>query len=36
MRVMEKAGMICAGRESEGDIELVTYVIERSVLRCAS
>lgn len=30
MRVMEKAGMTFVGREREGDLEVVTYVKERS------
>ena len=28
MKVMEKAGMTFAGRQYEGDVELVTYVSE--------
>lgn len=35
MRVMEKVGMTCIGREYEGDIEVVTYVTAGSAGRCA-
>ena len=30
IRVMEKAGMTYAGRERDGDLDVVTYVMERS------